>query len=60
MPCPKGQGVDAEKKPHGKADEISFTCLLARAGAFGPALGTAKPATGSRMMLTYLSGFCRA
>jgi hypothetical protein len=34
------QGVEVEKKPSGKVDKISCTCLLVRVGAFGPALRT--------------------
>jgi hypothetical protein len=53
------QGVDVQKKPHRKVDEISCTFLLVRVGAFGPALRAGRLVIESRGA-PFFSGFCGA
>jgi len=44
---------EIEKLLHGKLESFSWTCLLLRGGACGPALSTGRPVIGSRRMLTF-------
>jgi hypothetical protein len=53
------QGLGLEKKPHRKVEEISCTFLPVRVGALGPALGTARPVIGSRMVRTFFQRILR-
>src|ERR1700692_2086832 len=56
------QDLEVEKKPGGQVDKISSTCLLARVGAFGPALRTGAqgpPVIGSRMLRAFFERILR-
>lgn len=47
------ESVHVEEMLHGKSDRISWTCLLLKTGASGPALRTGSPVMGSIKMLTF-------